>query len=98
MRIKSILTAGAGTAILSMTATAVLAGTITVTSWGGSYSASQRKAYHEPFMKETGHTVLEDEWGGDIATIRAQVETGNYKTHIIDAVPDVVIAGCDEGI
>lgn len=59
---------------------------------------SQRKAYHEPFMKETGHVVLEDEWGGEIAWIRAMVETGKYKTHIIDGVPDVVIAGCDEGI
>ena len=49
-------------------------------------------------MKETGHVVLEDEWSGDIAMIRAMVDTGNYKTHIIDGVPDVVIAGCDEGI
>jgi len=99
MNIKSVVSAGIGTALLAMAApSAVMADTITVTSWGGSYSASQRKAYYEPFMKETGHVLLEDEWSGDIGMIRAMVETGNYKTHVIDGVPDVVIAGCDEGI
>ena len=57
---------------------------ITVVSWGGSYSMSQRKAYYEPFMKETGLTILEDEWDGSIAIIRAGVETGNYKAHVYD--------------
>ena len=99
MNVKTVISAGIGAALIGMAAPAlVMADTITITSWGGSYSMSQRKAYHEPFMKETGHVVLEDEWSGDIAMIRAMVDTGNYKTHIIDAVPDVVIAGCDEGI
>ena len=29
----------------------VPAAEITVVSWGGSYSASQRQAFHEPFMQ-----------------------------------------------
>jgi putative spermidine/putrescine transport system substrate-binding protein len=96
---KTLIAASAGLAMLVASVPSVsVAATLTATSWGGSYSASQRKAYYEPFMKETGHTVLEDEWGGEIAFIRAMVETSNYKTHVIDAVPDVVIAGCDEGI
>ena len=74
------------------------ADSLTIVSWGGSYSASQRKAYYEPFMAETRKTVLEDEWGGDIAMIRAMVQTGKYTAHLIDAVPDVALAGCAEGI
>ena len=89
------MVAGVGIGLMSAS---VYAETLTITSWGGAYSMSQRKAYYEPFMKETGHVVLEDEWDGSIAMIRAMVETGNYKTHVIDGVPAVVVAGCDEGI
>ena len=98
MKAKSVLTLGAGVALLAMSAPNVsLAGTITVTSWGGSYSASQRKAYYEPFMAETEHTVLEDEWDGSIGLLRAMVETGNYKSHIVDGSVTAAQAGCDEG-
>ncbi|MDH3692121.1 MAG: ABC transporter substrate-binding protein [Gammaproteobacteria bacterium] len=99
MRLRTILAAGAGLAMLGFSAPkAVLAETVTATSWGGSYSMSQRKAYYEPFMKETGHTVLEDEWDGSIAMVRAMVDTGNYKTHVIDGSVAAAVAGCDEGI
>ncbi len=80
------------------TISADAADTITVTSWGGSYSESQRKAFHEPFMAETGKTVLEDEWNGDLARVRAMVDTGNYQTHVIDAESGQLVAGCDEGL
>lgn len=98
MRLRTALTLGASLTLLAMGPPSVaLAGTITVTSWGGSYSASQRKAYYEPFMAETEHTVLEDEWDGSIGLIRAMVETGNYKTHLIDGSVTAAQAGCDEG-
>ncbi|MEE9299995.1 MAG: ABC transporter substrate-binding protein [Alphaproteobacteria bacterium] len=71
---------------------------ITVTSWGGAFSMSQREAYHKPFTRETGITVLEDEWSGDLAQIRVQVETGNYKWHVVDAGTAATVAGCDEGV
>ena len=58
--------------LANLTAPAVhAADTLTVTSWGGSYGDSQRKAYFEPFTAATGITVLADEWRGDIARIRA---------------------------
>ena len=74
------------------------AGEITVVSWGGAYSASQRKAFYEPFMEDTGQVVLEDEWEGDIERIRTWVETGSYRAHTIDAPSQQLLAGCDEGI
>ena len=92
----------AATAAASMLAAAApqtsIAQQLTITSWGGSYSMSQRKAYYEPFMKETGLTILEDEWDGSIAIIRAMVETGNYKSHVLDGSVAVAVAGCDEGL
>ena len=71
---------------------------LTITSWGSSYSMNQRKACYEPFMKETGLTIHEDEWDGSIAIIRALVETGNYKSHVLDGSVAVAVAGCDEGL
>ena len=72
----------AATAAVAMLAVAMprtsIAQNLTIVSWGGSYSMSQRKAYYESFMKETGLTILEDEWDGSIAIVRAAVETGNY--------------------
>ena len=92
--------AAAGVVALAMayTNSAGAESKITVTSWGGSYSESQRKAFYEPFMAETGHTVLEDEWNGDLAKVRAMVETKNYQTHVIDAESGQLVAGCDEGL
>ena len=73
-------------------------GTLTVTSWGGSYGESQRKAYFEPFSKETGVKVLADEWRGDITLIRAMVETGNFRSHVLDVETDQALAACAEGL
>ena len=93
----SILTL-AGAAILGVTSPAPsYSQQITVTSWGGAYSMSQRKAYHEPFTKEFGITVLEDEWDGSMSKVRAMVDTSNYVTHLIDAETSDVVEGCDEG-
>ena len=74
------------------------ADTLTVTTSGGSYGGSQRVAYFDPFTRETGITVLVDEWRGDLARIRAMVETRNYVSHVIDVETDHVIAGCAEGL
>ena len=84
-----------GVTLLSASA---MAETLTVVSWGGAYSKSQRKAYHEPFMKETGHTVREDEWSGEVAVVRALVETGNYKWDVLNFATGTVIQACDEGL
>ena len=72
--------------------------TLSVTTWGGEYSDSQRKAYFEPFMSETGHVLVEDRWGGDVARIRAMVERQHYTTTVLDAEGDEVESGCEEGI
>ncbi len=95
----SILTL-AGVAVMGLTGAApsFAQDKITIASWGGAYSASQRKAFHEPYMVKTGITVLEDEWQGTMGQIRGQVDTGNYLWHVIDSERDMVIAGCDENL
>ena len=74
------------------------AGQIIVTSWGGDYSDSQRSAFYEPFMEETGQTVRENTWNGDLSRIRAWVDTGSYVGHAVDTDSFRLLEGCDEGI
>ena len=93
-----VLAAAVGVLALGAPPVVVAQDSITVTSWGGAYRESQRNAYFEPFTAETGITVLVDEWGGELARLRAMVETGDYQTHVIDVETDHVIAGCQEGL
>jgi len=71
---------------------------LTVVSWGGSYQASQREAFFKPFAKDTGNKVLEEEYNGEIAKVRAMVETGNVSWDVVDLDTRSALAACAEGI
>ncbi len=50
-------------------------GRVVIVSWGGSYQEAQRKAFFEPFEKETGIEVVEGT-GPQIERSRAEVQSG----------------------
>lgn len=93
----SLVLAGAAALGLLATNAAQAQDSITVVSWGGAYSESQRKAYHEPYMAETGVKIIEEEYTGDIAKMRAMVESGNVTWDVIDVDASTALAGCDQG-
>jgi len=94
---KSVYMAVAGTALGMVAATPVLsAESLTVVSWGGAYTRSQVKAYHEPFTKKTGIKINSEDYNGGIAQIKAQVESGNIKWDLVDLEPGDAARGCDE--
>ena len=64
-------------AIFGMTSTVNAAEDLTIVGWGGTTQAAHKVAYFDPFIKETGLKIVEDEWNGEMAKIRAMVETGN---------------------
>src|SRR4029078_303506 len=74
------------------------ADSVTVVSWGGAYQDSVRKAFFEPFMKETGGKIVEDELHREIAKIRAMVETGNVTWDVVENDSQTTMASCAEGI
>ena len=63
---QSCMTA-AGVALLAFgaLATAQAAEQLTVVSWGGAYTTSQVKAYHEPYSAETGVKILSENYNGE---------------------------------
>lgn len=86
----------AGTAAF---ADAHMADTMTIVSWGGAYSASQQGAYHDPYVANTGITIVNDESSGEaVAKLRAMNEAGNITWDLVDVEGADAIRLCDEGL
>ena len=96
---KSISLALTGAALALVSATPALAADpITVVSWGGAYTRSQVKAYHEPWEKETGIKINSEDYNGGLAQVKAQVETNNVTWDVVDVELSDAVRGCDEGL
>ena len=91
---KLIAIAGASVFVSS----ASMAADLTVVSWGGAYTKSQVEAYHKPWMAKTNKTIVSEDYGGGIAEIKAQVESGNVTWDVVDVELSDAIRACDEGL
>jgi putative spermidine/putrescine transport system substrate-binding protein len=79
-------------------APAVAKNEISVMSFGGAYQAAWRQGVFEPYAKEKGIKVVEQEYGGEIAKIKAMIESGNVTLDAVDVDAPTLLQGCDEGI
>ncbi|MCC8951536.1 polyamine ABC transporter substrate-binding protein [Bradyrhizobium sp. Arg62] len=70
---------------------------MTITTYGGAYAASLRGAIFEPFSKATGIKITEDEYNGEIAKIRAMVQSNTVSWDVVDASPELAMQLCAEG-
>jgi putative spermidine/putrescine transport system substrate-binding protein len=70
---------------------------LVVVGWGGVWQDAYRKAVFEPFMKETGVKIIEEEFGGEYAKIASQVEAGKITWDVAAFESPQLIQGCDEG-
>jgi putative spermidine/putrescine transport system substrate-binding protein len=87
----------AGTALAAAASPAFAGDELTITSWGGAYQESQRKAYFEPFIKD-GNKVTEEEYNGEIAKLRAMVESKAVTWDVVDVDTQTALAACAEGV
>ena len=97
MKLKSILIAATA---LSVGSSAAVAQDMTIVSWGGAYSASQDKAYHQPYMAANpGVNIINDESSPEaVAKLRAMNEAGNITWDLVDVEAADAIRLCDEGL
>lgn len=96
------------TLITVITATTLCAGIVSAetdvelvfVSWGGAYTASQQKAYHEPYMAANpGVKIINDDSSAEaVAKLRAMNEAGNVTWPLVDMVAADAITLCDEGL
>ncbi len=99
IKLSVISTSFAALAVTAiMAATPASAKDLTVVGWGGTTQAAHKTAYFEPYMKETGNKIIEDEWNGEMAKVRAMVETGKITWDVIQVEAPEVFQGCEEGL
>ena len=97
MRIKPILL---GVAVGAIAASAAMAQDMVIVSWGGAYSKSQLRAYHEPYMAANeGVNIINDASSAEaVAKLRAMNEAGNVSWDVVDVVAADAMRLCDEGL
>lgn len=71
---------------------------LTIVSYGGAYQKAQRQAFIEPFAKQSGVKVSEDEYNGDLAKIMAMVQAKAVSWDVISTNISDARKLCDEGV
>ena len=77
---------------------AAFARDLTVASWGGNYQDAQKKIYFEPFSKQTGKPVLDENWDGGIGVLAAKVKAGTPNWDAVQVEADELAIGCSDGL
>ena len=89
------------TAMTAVAAAAVAQTTeLTIVSWGGAYSISQQKAYHDPYLAMNPNVrIINDESSNEaVAKLRAMAEANNLTWDIVDVEGPDSQRLCDEGL
>jgi putative spermidine/putrescine transport system substrate-binding protein len=79
-------------------AQAAQAADLTVISFGGANKAAQEKAYYAPFTKSTGIKVVGGEYNGEMAKVKAMVDTKSVSWDVVEVESPELARGCDEGM
>ena len=96
---KTLLASTALSVAAGFAGAADMANEMTIVSWGGAYSASQKNAYHDPYSEKTGVKIINDESSAEaVAKIRAMNEAGNVTWDVVDVVAADAMRLCDEGL
>jgi len=100
IKLTSIVAAGVVAIGASFVPNGADATEMTIVSWGGAYSKSQLRAYHEPYMKKNpGVKIINDESSAEaVAKLRAMAEAKNTTWDVVDVVAADAIRLCDEGL
>ena len=96
--LSGLLMAGVAAVGLSAATPAAAEDQLNVVSWGGAYQESQREAFFKPFAKDTSTKITEEEYNGEIAKIRAMVQSNSVTWDVIDIDTQTALAACAEGI
>ena len=71
---------------------------LTVISFGGANKDAQTKAYYEPYKKATGTNVIGAEYNGEMAKIKAMVDTKSISWDVVEVESPELARGCAEGL
>ncbi|MDT4802542.1 Spermidine/putrescine-binding periplasmic protein [compost metagenome] len=98
---KSFKTTGFKLAALSIglaCAAQAMAADLTVVSFGGANKNAQVKAFYTPYEKSTGNKIIAGEYNGEMAKIKAMVDTNSISWDLVEVESPELSRGCDEGM
>src|SRR5438874_1954697 len=70
---------------------------ITVLSYGGQFAEAQRRAYSQPFEKETKIQVRDATYNGEYGKLKAGVESGNVAD-VVDIEASALLRGIKDNL
>jgi len=71
---------------------------ITIISFGGANTQAQIEAMYKPWQAKTGHKIIVGEYNGEMARVKAMVDTNSVSWHLIDSETPELVRGCEEGM
>lgn len=71
---------------------------ITVVNFGGANGNAQKAAYIEPFEKASGNKVVMVEYNGELAKLKAMVETKKVSWDVLEIEAGVIGRACEEDL
>lgn len=75
-----------------------MAADLTVVSFGGANKAAQVKAFYEPWEKAGKGKIVAGEYNGEMAKIKAMVDTKSVSWNLVEVESPELARGCDEGM
>ena len=74
------------------------AGEMTMVNFGGANGQAQKAAFVEPFQKATSNKVTVVEYNGEMAKLKAMVETKQVSWDLVEIESGELGRACDEGL
>ncbi|MNB85138.1 Spermidine/putrescine-binding periplasmic protein precursor [compost metagenome] len=71
---------------------------LTVVSHGGANKAAQVKAFYEPYMQKSGSRIVADEFNGELAKVKVQVDTGSISWDVVEMEMPELARACSDGL
>src|SRR5436309_10524122 len=95
LSIKPILMSAA---LATLSVGVAQAAEMTLVNFGGANGNAQKAAYIEPFQKTTGTKVVVVEYNGELAKLKAMVETGKVSWDVVEIESGLIGRACEEGL
>ncbi|WP_028694770.1 ABC transporter substrate-binding protein [Pseudomonas cremoricolorata] len=86
------------TLLITSTAALTANADLTVVSHGGANKAAQVKAFYQPYSEKTGTRIIADEFNGEMAKVKVQVDTRNVAWDVVEMEMPELARACDEGL
>ncbi|CAD5108196.1 ABC transporter substrate-binding protein [Zestomonas carbonaria] len=76
----------------------LLAADLTVISFGGANKNAQVKAFYQPWEKAGHGKIIAGEYNGEMAKVKAMVDTNSVSWNLVEVESPELARGCDEGL